>query len=259
LAIILIVLFHSVAIIHVVITEKDTPDLALVWVLLITFIPVGGLILYYLFDSTYKVNLLPKHRRMEAAEKPFVEEVRREAEKYIKADPPAEAAGIVQLFAANGAYYSNGFDAEVFYDGASMFHRLFEDIEAAKASIQIEFFLFRAKHDLGQKMLAMLSEKAKAGVHVCLLYDRMGDYTTHYRDFDQLRASGASVEQYMPTLYSMLIHSNSRLHRKIIVIDGEVAYTGGINVGDEYVNRGEKLYPATAQDCREERQCVVAA
>ena len=92
-------------------------------------------------------------------------------------------------------------------------------------------------------MLELLAMKAKEGVQVKLIYDRLGCIKTRLKDFQMLKEAGGEVLPFLPSLFRTCFHFNYRYHRKLVVIDGQIAYTGGINVGDDYLSKYSHITP----------------
>ena len=104
-------------------------------------------------------------------------------------------------------------------------------MRAAKRSIHLEVYLFR-RGRAGDEVLRVLTERARAGVAVRIVVDRIGSLFTPERYFAALRAAGGRVHWYQPIAWYTLKRFNNRTHRDILVIDGEVAFVGGVGVAD---------------------------
>ena len=125
--------------------------------------------------------------------------------------------------------------AEYFSEGADAFVRLLDDLKGAQTSIYLEFYII-AQGVLWQSVLAVLKEKAKAGVDVRVIYDDFGCALTMPRRYPKtLEKAGIRCRVFRPVRLSR--RASLRDHRKIAVIDGYVAYTGGINLADEYAGK----------------------
>jgi cardiolipin synthase len=114
-------------------------------------------------------------------------------------------------------------------------------IHDAVSHIHLEFFIIRADRT-GEELLRLLTEKAKAGVEVRLLYDSMGGWRLSWSLFKPLLAAGGKVSAFLPLnpLRSRL-QVNMRNHRKLVVIDGRIGFTGGMNIGDEYLGKNHRF------------------
>lgn len=128
----------------------------------------------------------------------------------------------------------------VMLDGAQQkFDSLFNDIRNAKHHIHLEYFNFR--HDsINNLLLRLLAQKAKEGVEVRALFDAFGNLSNNRplrkKDIEAIRSTGVEIVKFDPIKFPWINHLFARDHRKIVVIDGETAYIGGINVADYYIN-----------------------
>lgn len=122
-------------------------------------------------------------------------------------------------------------------------HEKFEDmflaIKEAKHHIHLEYFNFR-NDSINKELIALLAQKAKEGVEVRALFDAFGNMSNNKplkkNHIEAIRAQGIELVKFDPITFPWINHATSRDHRKIVVIDGKVAYTGGINVADYYLN-----------------------
>ena len=127
-------------------------------------------------------------------------------------------------------------DAEFFISGKTHYTKLFEDIKNAKTSIYVEFYTIH--HDLvGENFVKALTEKAKDGVEVLVLCDFIANLSTPQKMFQPLIDVGGKVIRVKPYL------THFRSHRKIVVIDNNISYIGGMNIGKQYANLAEKKNP----------------
>ncbi len=128
-------------------------------------------------------------------------------------------------------------DAAFFPSGEKKFESMLEDLRAAKEFIFLEYFIIEEGFMWGS-ILDILMEKAAAGVDVRVMYDGMCEMQQLPADyFRRLQAHGIRAKAFAPIKPLVSSHYNYRDHRKILVIDGEIAYTGGVNLADEYINR----------------------
>ena len=126
--------------------------------------------------------------------------------------------------------------AEIFETGSGKFERLKEDLSSAKRFIHIQYFIWE-DDELTDALIDILRERAQAGVEVRFLYDYLGSKAWGKKKLQALEPLGVQVAADMASLTRI----NYRDHRKIVVIDGEIGYTGGYNVGQEYVDGGKRF------------------
>jgi cardiolipin synthase len=117
------------------------------------------------------------------------------------------------------------------------FTRIERCLEQATTSIWAEYYIIR-NDETGRRFVDLLTERARAGVEVCLLYDAVGSWLLDNRRLAALRDAGARLAAFLPVNPLRRDWSaNLRNHRKLVVVDGEIGFTGGMNVGDEYSGR----------------------
>ena len=134
--------------------------------------------------------------------------------------------------------YTQGNALELLVDGEATFGAIFAALEAAEHYILIQFFIIK-DDDLGRELHARLLRKAAAGISIRVLYDEIGSHALPKTYIETLRAAGIAVSAFhTPRGRRNRFQLNFRNHRKIVVVDGRVAFVGGLNVGDEYLGRG---------------------
>lgn len=121
----------------------------------------------------------------------------------------------------------------VLKDGVSAFEAVFDSIKKAENLICVEFYIFR-DDETGWELAGLLHKKSREGVKVYLIYDHFGSLSTSDRFWNYLKSAGVQVRAFHPP---NIFHPNlyfHRDHRKLVVVDGNLGFTGGLNVGDEY-------------------------
>ena len=132
---------------------------------------------------------------------------------------------------------------DLLVDGEATFAAIFAGIRAATRYVLVQFFIIR-DDALGGELAALLEQKARAGVAVCLLYDEIGSHKLSRAYLDRLAKAGIHVSPFRTTQgRANRLQVNFRNHRKVVVVDGHSAYIGGHNVGEEYVGRHPRLSP----------------
>lgn len=217
-----------------IIWRDDNPAYKIGWILLVCLLPILGATMYAFFGNKRPSKSL-KHK-IEPQEAIHREDLRQEDDlgeitstrlldtiRYIAEKGPYPAWTDTQ-----SRYYSVGDDA---------FPEMLEDLKKAKHFIFMEYFIL-AEGEMWQEIFAVLKEKAAEGVDVRIIYDDVGSINrTPKRFLSILAENGIKVLPFNPlTPIASLIYNN-RDHRKILVIDGYIAYSGGFNIADEYINR----------------------
>lgn len=144
--------------------------------------------------------------------------------------------------AAGNSIYSQDNDITIFTKGSDKFTALFKDIEKAKDTIHMIYYIIN-NDNLGRKVVKLLTRKAMEGVEVRILYDHVGSLFTSDKMFKDLINAGGYVSRFSPISLATYTRINYRNHRKIVVIDGKIGYTGGMNIGDEYLGLHKRKTP----------------
>lgn len=137
--------------------------------------------------------------------------------------------------------FSQGNQVEIYTDGKEKFRDLEKDLKKAQETIHIEYYSFY-NDDLGNRILNALVKRAQAGVKVRLIYDPWGSRGADKKWFRDLLAAGGEVAPFVTSKNVLLkTRLNYHLHRKIVVIDGKISWTGGFNIADQYVGENPKF------------------
>lgn len=160
----------------------------------------------------------------------------------------------INLLGGLGEFTTADNEVKLLVDGPATFAAMFADLEQARKSIFMESYIFEDEV-IGQRMAEVLKRKARAGVQVRLIYDAIGSLTTPRAFFDELAQAGVLVCEFNPVQASLPLRAdklNHRDHRKITVVDGKVAYTGGINISDVYSAGSASILTRKTEDDDEE-------
>ena len=210
------------------------------------FLPVVGFFLYFFFGRSFRKNKLKQQSAYQNEELTAFTETQRQAILEGTYDYPTpltkEFGGLIRMnIATSMAPVTANNKLSIFTDGKEKFKALFDDIRQAKDHIHMEYYIYR-KDSLGEELIDLLTEKAREGVKVLLLYDDVGSESLNGRFLEAYLEAGGKAQAFMPSKLPVLnSNMNYRNHRKITIIDGVIAYTGGYNVGDEYLGKKPKF------------------
>ncbi|OPZ32236.1 MAG: Major cardiolipin synthase ClsA [Bacteroidetes bacterium ADurb.BinA174] len=222
-----------ISVVIVVISENRNPIKTLSWVMVLVFLPFVGLIWYLIFGQDFtKKQVITKRMYSKLKKRPLDEIGTLEEFTY-----PKEHASLIRLLRnLDHTPLLGGNDIQFFTECSDKFEHLIRDIENAKKHIHIEYYAFDGDA-IGTKVKNALIEKSLEGVEVRVIYDSFGSRKTKKAFFEEFRKAGIEVEPFLklalPKLTSRL---NFRNHRKIVVIDGQIGYLGGMNIADRYVD-----------------------
>lgn len=241
-----LVLLNVIISLLIIFMERKKPTSTLLWIFAINFLPIIGFILYLILGQDLS------KRKMFEERKTVDKQVKHHAEEqlsciksgdYIFENPRVgHHIDMVEMFSrAEHEILTEGNAVEILDDGPEKFRRLYEDIENATESVYFQYYIFHSDQ-LGDKFIELLKRKAKEGVTVLFLVDGMGGRNFKLKDRKAMREAGVQLEIFFPGIFPRVnTHMNFRNHRKMVVIDHEIGYIGGFNVGDEYVNKSRRF------------------
>ena len=216
--------------------ERKQPEKTIAWLLILTLLPPIGLILYIFLGRNWKRNKLNDRVNAEINEliNPILDEY-----------PEKQYVPLMELLAFNSdspIFVNN--DIKIYKDGVEKFKDLKEELLKAKHHIHLEYYIVNSD-EIGNEIKDILIKKALEGVKVRFIIDKVGSSSLKRSYIKDLKKAGISVIMYSyflaPLLKVINTQINYRNHRKIVVIDGQVGFLGGINIGDEYLGRNKKF------------------
>src|SRR5690554_2346029 len=215
----------------------------LAWLFFVLFVPVIGVIFYFSIGINYrKRKMYNKKLKIDITLKEQIEQMVYNHRKQLKSlQLPILKANqkLIQLTShknlGNNTVLPNSV-VEPIQNGEQLFPKIIEALYQAKKHIHIEYYIYE-NDAIGHRIKEVLIHQAKRGVELRLLYDDFGSRSLRYSMVDEFRQAGVQVAPFhkvrMPFFANRL---NYRNHRKIIIIDGKVGFTGGINISDHYIN-----------------------
>lgn len=229
---------------NLVFREKRSIETTVAWILILSTIPVLGFILYIAFgrgiskDNMFKIkeaedkiiknNILDTHVKLESTNK-------------FDSTVVAHKDMIYALANSNNAHFTDNNTVNIYAECNGFFDSLLNELKQAKQYINIQFYIFK-DDDIGSEIIDILLDKVKEGVEVRLLYDAVGSRLLTDKSISRLKKGGIKVGAFFPSFMKIVnFNLNYRNHRKIVVIDGNVGFVGGNNIGDEYLGKDCKF------------------
>ncbi|SFA69234.1 cardiolipin synthase [Acetitomaculum ruminis DSM 5522] len=218
-----------------ILNKWNNPSYKLAWAVPILAIPVFGITIYLLFGRSGLTK--KKRRRLEAVHQIF------KANLHQNKKTIQEISNMDMGIKRQVDYIYNLSDFPIYKNtaqryfptGEAMFESLIEDLKNAKHFIFLEYFII-VEGKMWNTILDILEEKASEGLDIRLIYDDFGCNQLPARYYKSLQAKGLKCAAFNPVRPVLSVVQNNRDHRKILVIDGKVGYTGGVNLADEYIN-----------------------
>ncbi|MBO5408408.1 MAG: cardiolipin synthase [Clostridia bacterium] len=229
-------LLISIVVLVWLINSDTNPSYKLAWTIPILTVPVFGGFFYLLFGTSKVSSRLKKSRECQQKFKTLYLQQDPMVAEEIKALPAALQVQMNYVQSIGYPVYSNTM-TQFFPLGDEVFPKMLQELEKAEQYIFLEYFII-SQGTMWSQIEAILAKKVKEGVEVRVIYDDCGSYGLLPPKFEQrLNGLGIKCRIFNPLHPSLTITMNNRDHRKILIIDGKTGFTGGVNIGDEYINQ----------------------
>lgn len=238
---IVMVLLSFIGVVGTILLENRNPIKAMGYILLLIFVPLLGLIVYYYLgrDLRKRKRFTLKGTRDETLMLRYWENKRPEIEQMqvdLRQQVASKQEVSAMLLNTMHSLLTKNNRAKVLINGEQKFPAVMEALRNAEHHIHMEYYIF-AVDSIGNAVVDILVERLKAGVEVRFIYDDLG--CDHMGPITKrLKEHGAEVHAFAPVLVDFYLNANYRDHRKIIVVDGKIGFTGGINMDERYINNG---------------------
>ncbi len=236
---------YWLVVLAVMVCDQRDPSKTLAWLLILFVLPLVGLVLYFFLGRNWKRIAEQKglHEQLQDLARPCMSVIHSDYTQFSRAarDWAAERGWLGLTAMMQGTDIKPPLPAQevqILPGGAEKFARLKQDLAQARETINIQYFIWE-RDQLSAELISILQERIAAGVQVRILNDFIGNLFSSKTELRQLARAGAKVFFDV----RQISKANYRNHRKIVVIDGIQGYTGGINVGQEYIDGGRR-YPA---------------
>lgn len=230
-----------------IIMDTKNTSKTLAYLMLIIFLPVVGIIIYFVFGVNYRKNKfytfkIERNEQVYQAVSTYIRETHHKTLENHREDIDQFLTTVNFLYNAGRSPLSQGNYAEVLINGEGKFEKVFEVLERAVHHIHLEYYIYD-NDNIGNRLADLLIRKAGEGVIVRFLYDDMGSGKIGKKLLKRLKEGGIQVSPVNKITFRLLANRvNYRDHRKIIIVDGTEVFTGGINVSDKYINPNPKQY-----------------
>ena len=217
-----------------IIASDDNPDYKAPWIICVIALPIVGFILYFTFYSRkLKRRFIKRIKEVQSYSYEWDDSVLFEALKDENREAFSQAKMLTEI---SYSHLFSGGDERYFSSGEAMRDAILQDLEKAEKFILLEYFIIE-EGKFWTSILSVLKRKAQEGVDVRVTYDDIGCIGTLPGNYDRiLNSYGIKTVIFSKLRGSADSELNNRNHRKILVVDGVVGYTGGVNIADEYIN-----------------------
>lgn len=235
-----IYVINIVTILYMIFKEKRSATSVVAWTLMLSILPVGGLIIYIFIGRQVNQSKMFKVDEVDVETyESYKAKVVRCKMQELKQHPNYDMIKCLENMSY--APFREHNTVTLYTDGKELFESLKDCLRQAKRSINIQFYIFKAD-EIGGEILRILEEKAQEGVEVRLLYDSMGSRLLKRKHLTDLVKAGGQIGEFFPAKLRIInFNMNHRNHRKIVVIDEKIGFVGGFNVGDEYLGKDPKF------------------
>ena len=231
----IVTLIYAVIVVGTIITvvmDNRQPVKTLLWIFVLLFMPIIGIVLYFFFGMNTRKEKMISQRSIDRLTKRSMMEYIEQKDLHVADSHKV----LVRLFSEqNWAFPYKDNEVDIFTDGYAFFPELLAEIAKAKDHIHLDTYIFE-DDPLGRLVADALIAKAKEGVEVRVIYDDVGCWKVKNSFFERMREAGIDVHAFMPVRFPMFTRKvNYRNHRKICIIDGLVGFIGGMNIAMRYV------------------------
>ncbi len=220
-----------------IIMHGTRPSKSLGWIFTVVVFPFAGSLIYYLFGLNrrkFKFYELKKSKKRRLYDETHLEKKEHSVANEFASEKAKKLSTLIQNNSKLKARSGN--QVKVLHSGKETFDAIFAAIKEAKKFVHIQYYIFE-KGTLQDRFYNILKEKIAEGVEVRLIYDSFGSSSFRGTLKKRFRTIGVKTYPMMPLRFGSFMYTlNYRNHRKIVIVDGTIAFTGGVNVSDKYVN-----------------------
>ncbi len=243
ISVILLAGYYAIVIVFFfrILLENKNPLKTQSYLLLMVLLPIIGMMIYLFFGVNFRRQKL--YSRKGFSDQKIIQRWIKEYDNLLNRSSDDvheylnEKAKLPFLFWRNNfSSLSANNHIQVFTNGEGKFPVLIEKLQKATHHIHLEYYIFD-DDDIGNRIMDILCERSRSGVEVRMIVDALGSNNLRQKSIKKMKASGVQYYEYHPVIFTSLANRvNYRDHRKIVVIDGDIGFVGGINVADKYIN-----------------------
>jgi len=222
-----------------IILENRNPEKTISWILVLVLLPFIGIVIYLFFGQEYRKTKMYSRKGLKDLEKlrnlTFEQLDNLPTNHFQIGDKLYLKKNLMNLLLSNSnAILTNNNEVQILRNGAETFPEIFRVMEQAKHHIHLEYYIIENDR-IGNYLRELLIRKAREGVEVRLIFDDVGSWELKRKFIRSMSDAGVKVDCFMKVRFPMLTSRvNYRNHRKILVVDGETAFVGGLNFADRY-------------------------
>jgi cardiolipin synthase len=225
-----------------IVYDKREPMKALIWITVVAVIPVVGILSYILLGRNHRREKIFSRKGLSDLQQIQKANIQSQlalvsSDSLLQRKEIAENLDIITLLLnSNKALLTIRNRIKILEDGEETFDHILDVLSRAESSIHLEYYII-SDDRIGQSVAEVLEAKARAGVEVRLIYDDVGCWGLSRVYLQRLKDAGVQIRCFLPVVFPWLSSKvNYRNHRKIIVVDGKIAFTGGVNIAQRYIS-----------------------
>jgi cardiolipin synthase len=244
----MVFLITAIPVAILIIMEKRSPYKTAAWIMALILLPVFGVVFYLFFGQEFRKQKLFSRKGIKSLgqfRKLSVKQLRQFKKAFSNLDEKIlEKENLIRLLLNNSnALLTTGNKIKLLETPAITFDAIFTAIKKARHHIHLEYYIF-SNDKIGNRLKNLLIEKAREGVQVRVIIDDVGSWGLRKKVLEDIRHSGIEIYSFMEVRFPRLTSKvNYRNHRKIIVIDGQTGFTGGVNIADRYLDGVKGIGP----------------
>ncbi|MDR2458210.1 MAG: cardiolipin synthase [Clostridiales Family XIII bacterium] len=240
-----VLIIDVLIVVTIIFFGRKSPSATFAWILVVLFLPIIGIIFYAFLSQNIARKKIFKYTREERKK---IDNILIKQKKIIEGGEAQNLLDIEKkwhtLVSLNRTYgksiLTDNNKIEIFFDGQKLKEDYYHEIENAKRSIDIEYYTIKSDTE-GEKFANLLLKKAKDGIKIRLVLDAAGS-KLFIRKYEQIfKGNGIALFSFFPAIFNLInLKLNYRNHRKLLIIDDKIAYIGGFNIGNAYINKKKR-------------------
>ena len=244
----LVFLITAIPVAIMIVLEKRSPFKTVAWILVLVLLPIFGIFFYLFFGQEYRKRKIYSRKGIKSLGK-----IRILSSKQLRdldstnlhlSSTVFGKENIIRLLLNNSnSLLTTGNRLKILNGGKETFQAIFEAVKKARHHIHLEYYIF-SDDKIGKQLKSLLIAKSREGVEVRVIIDDVGSWSLKKSFITELKKNGIAIYSFMEVRFPRLTSQvNFRNHRKIVIVDGEIGFTGGINVADRYIDGIKKIGP----------------
>ena len=231
-----------------VIQQRGDPMKTIAWLMVVTFVPLLGILLYFYFGKNYRKEKIFSRKGLSDSRQiktlaQYQPDYRPESSEWLDKKVAAKTHIMKMLYNSEKALLTERNQVKILVNGKVTFENIIAELEKAEKHIHLEYYIIDDDR-IGNEIRRILIRKAKEGVEVRVIYDDLGSWSLSNDFIKSMTDAGIQAYAFLPVRFLYFANKiNYRNHRKIIVIDGKIGFVGGLNIADRYISGSEELGP----------------